>query len=603
MAITTGTKNTRKSSSTAITYVVVNRFQGGITAQADKVQIPNGMTPMSRNVEWREVGGIVGRQGVGPLQYGDLNREMAALGDLPLAFYHYVQDPSNVSGFRSQYLVSCASGKIMVGVDYGAPVTGVAVGAWGVVNRSAVPVNTIGPAQFAAWDTSLYITPGTQSPNSLGAPMVKWTGNNSVTDLGSAFNDDIANPVGGNMPPARYIAMWAERTWTAVHLHGASIDASRIRWSHPGKPEDWRTADYIDVGQQGDVITGIAPMRDMLIVFKRNSTYALLGSGATNFRVVEVSGTIGCTGQWTRDNQGSVIFYDASVGVCRFDGKEVTNIFQPLRQFFADRPPSITRCGSIVTDGDKVYVLTDFTDAYGARIPDPVHVGTQAAPLDPGRVTWQSLKDNGMTWEILSAYKWLTTAYSFYNLVWVYRPGCGWTSFTLQHPTGKAVTMLGQLRSRLAPTGSVDSNRRIVYGIGDPTATLFGSDRYDDGYDHFENNVNAPIDSFYMTSWLTAGLAAQIKRFKAPRVIQEAEVPGTLLIDVYYDYNYDFLRRTLRVQVVPNPIHPYSNDSYVVNKPGTIGRAKAALLVIRPEAPRHWGVSSITIPVHPKVLR
>jgi hypothetical protein len=27
------------------------------------------------------------------------------------------------------------------------------------------------------------------------------------------------------------------------------------------------------------------------------------------------------------------------------------------------------------------------------------------------------------------------------------------------------------------------------------------------------------------------------------------------------------------------------------------------MLVIRAEAPRHWGVSSLTIPVHPKVLR
>ena len=72
-----------------------------------------------------------------------------------------------------------------------------------------------------------------------------------------------------------------------------------------------------------------------------------------------------------------------------------------------------------------------------------------------------------------------------------------------------------------------------------------------------------------------------------------------MLIDVFYDFNYDFLRRTLRTGVVT----PLSFDSYTVGKPGTIGRAKAVMLVVRAEAPRHWGVSSLTIPVHPKVLR
>ena len=48
---------------------------------------------------------------------------------------------------------------------------------------------------------------------------------------------------------------------------------------------------------------------------------------------------------------------------------------------------------------------------------------------------------------------------------------------------------------------------------------------------------------------------------------------------MFYDFNYDFLRRTLRTGVVT----PLSFDSYAVGKPGTIGRAKAVMLVVRPE--------------------
>lgn len=607
---TTRQQQPRRTTSSKISYAVINRFQGGITAQPDKVQIPDGFTPMARNVEWQEVGGFVVRQGVGPLLRDTLG-EMNALGETPLVFMHFVQDASGTATFRSQYMVATAEGHVLVGVDSGPAVTGVAAGNWGRVATAGGALFTVGPPTMTAWDKNVYLSAGTQANTAAGNAMIRWTGDNPAIALGTAFNDDLTAPVGGNMPLARFSTAWAERFWTAVQLVGSVALVSRIRWSHPGHPEDWQTNDYIDVGQQGDAITAIAPMRDMLVIFKRSSTYALLGSGATNFRVVEISGTLGCTGQWTRDTNGTVVFWDPTVGACRFDGKAITNIFAPLRQYLADRPPSITKCGSIVTDGDRIYVLTDFVDPYGPRVPDPVAGRTatpdpQAVPLSPGQVTWQSLIDNNVTWDALSAVSWQSAAYSFYNIVWVFRPNCGWTSFSLNHPSGKSMTMLGQIRSRVSTSGAIDSNRRIVYGVGDPTLKLFLSDRFDDGADHFTTGVDAveqPLDAFYMTSWIQGGLPGQTKRFKAPRIIQEADVPGVLLVDVFYDYNYDFLRRTLRVAALPDPNHPYSFDSYLVNKPGTIGRAKAVMLLLRPEAPRHWGVSSITIPVHPKVMR
>jgi hypothetical protein len=394
-----------------------------------------------------------------------------------------------------------------------------------------------------------------------------------------------------------------------------AIEGSVIRWSHPGRPEDWASNDYIEVGQAGDVITGIAPMRDMLVVFKRSSTYALLGSGASNFRVVEISGTIGCTGEWTRDNQGGVVFWDATTGACRFDGKGIEQIFKPLMEFIQDR--AITRCGGLVTDGDRVYVATDFIDYYGDRVTAPLARSrlpkieprlaprTGEGPLVPGNITWQELIDNNITWAATAGVPWLRGSVEFYNIVWVYREGAGWTTFTLTHPDAHAITMLGQIRSRPAATNDIESNRRIVYGLSLGTVPLYLSDRYDDGNDWWSPAEvdKQPIDAFYMTPWLHGGLPAQIKRWKAPRVIQEADFEGTLLIDVYYDFNYDYLRRTLRVAVVWPEGQSMSFDSFTAGKPGTIGRAKAVMLVIRPEQARHWGVSSLTIPLHPKVLR
>lgn len=601
----------RRTSAATITYIVLNQFQGGINAQRDKVQIQLGQCVMARNVEWQEHGGFFIRQGVGPLTSGtgvDMDGPGHGADGYPVGFYHYVQDPSGTAAFTSQYLVPISSGKVMVGVDYGAAVPPATGTAFTPVVVGGTPISTVGVPAMAVEDKNLYISLGSQALNSLGLNMTRWNGA-TATALGKTFNDDYTNPVGGNMPPARFIAMWQGRVWTGVQLHdSAAIDGSVIRWSHPGHPEDWATDDYITIGAAGDVITGLAPMRDMLVVFKRNSTYALLGSGASNFRLIEVSRTVGCTGQFTNDNQGAIMFWDATIGLCRFDGRGIDNVFLPLRDFLSQRPPAITTCGGVVTDGDKVYVVTDFNDIYGSRVPDPLlrtlGPALLAGTIVPGQVTWQAVIDAGWTWGQLSAYKWLTASQSYYSMVWVYRPGAGWTSFTLNHPDALRLTCVGQLRSRVSAAGVIDSNRRIVYGLSNKDVPMYLSDRFDDGKDHWANDNQRAIDAFYMTGWLTGGIPAGVKRFRAPYTIQEADAIGNLLIDVYYDYNYNNLRRTLKVPLLT----PLSSDSYMVTKPGTLGRARSIMLIIRPEVdaafpPRHWGVSSITIPVNPKVMR
>lgn len=599
------TRTSRRSSSKAITYVVVKDFNGGITAQSDRVQIPLGSTPMARNVEWRQKGGFVVRKGVGALTYGSAGQEMLTPGVVPVAFYHFVRDPSAATAFLSQYLVAADDGTIRVGVDRG-PSLGIPAGNWLTMQAGGANIVTVGRPIFQAWGANVYISVGDIETNGAGIAMHRWDGAVG-TALGTAYADDYAAPTGSNMVPARYMAAWQERMFLACTFDKTSgaLEPSRIRWSHPGRPEDYATDDYIDVGQEGEVITGIAAMRDMLVIFKRSSTYALLGSGASNFRVVEISAIVGCTGEFTRDNQGAVCFWDGTLGLCRFDGKNVVNLFEPLLGFLQAGPSaSITRCGAVVCDGERIYAATDFSDFYGSRVADPIARGTvggprAAGPIVPGQTTWLDLTSVSVTWSGLSGTRWLRASTEFYNLVWVFRPGCGWTSFSLIHPDAIAITMMGEVRSRLNTFGDVESNRRIVYGLQSNTVPIYLSDRYDNGRDWWTKDNQQPIDAFYMTPWLHGGLPAQVKRWKAPRIIQEADEPGVLLADVFYDFNYDFLRRTLRVAVLV----PLSFDSYLVGKPGTIGRAKAVMLVIRPEAPRHWGVASITIPVHPKVMR
>lgn len=606
---------TRRSSSKALTHVVVKDFQTGITSQVDKVQVPLGSSIMARNVEWQREGGFYIRRGVGALTYGGSAADMPAIGKVPMRFFHYVRDPVATTEFVSQYLVACDDGTVMIGLDFGAGPAGQVQGTWSSLQVAGADLVTAGSPSFMAWDKNVYLSIGGQATTRLGHTMARWDGT-VCTALGTAFVNDYAAPTNGNMPPARFLAAWAERMWLASEvLADNTLLGSSIRFSHPGRPEDWADQDQITVGQAGDVITAIAPMRDMLVVFKRSSCYALLGSGSTNFRVVELSGTIGCNGEWTRDNQGAIVFWDQTLGLCRFDGSKIDNLFAPLRHFLATgSASSISRCGGVVTDGEKIYVATDFNDPYGDAVPPPLAPLDLTAPelygdaahatgLNPGEATWQQLIDQSIKWSSMAAVRWLQVATTYYGAVWVYREGAGWTSYSFAHPDAVQITMLGQIRSRMTVSGTVLSNRRITYGFGSSTAPLYLSDRYDDGFDWFAvNSPHTPINAFYLTPWLHGGLPAQIKRWKAPRIIQEADVEGTLLIDVFYDFNYGFLRRTLKVGV-PTPASAAAVDAYLVGKPGTIGRAKSVLLRIRAESAHHWGVSSITIPVHPKVMR
>lgn len=128
----------------------------------------------------------------------------------------------------------------------------------------------------------------------------RWDGT-TLTVLASAFNDNLAAPTGGNMPTAKVLCAWGGYMWTANTVETAVAWKSRLRFSHPNQPGDWRTNDYIDVdiGRDGDEITALMPLGDRLFVFKNRSTYVVSGYDANTFSVYEVSRTVGTINQRT----------------------------------------------------------------------------------------------------------------------------------------------------------------------------------------------------------------------------------------------------------------------------------------------------------------
>lgn len=617
-------------------YVVLKDFYGGITGTVDKTAIPLEATPMCRNVIFRKEGGFMARPSMRPLNIGTTGNPVQGLANTPVWFGDFWRHISG-AGESSWYLVVTTANKLLAADNLAGPTLG--DGLW-----VDLGVTRLGPVTTEVFDNYLYVSLGNTESNSTSQRMVKWDGT-AVTTLGVAWSEDIAAPTVGNMPPGRYISWMNERMWVS---NMATTDGlgrrNRVHFSHLGQPEAWRSEDWITIGGP-DEITGMCALRDMLVVFKRDSIWAIQGYGEDSFRVIQVSGEIGCVGQWHRNTDFGVVWWDKHIGVCQFNGRGVENLFQPLLPFISV-DLAIKECrGLAIVNGD-IFCLTDYN-------------GYEADTTTGTPKTWASLVSDGIHWNDLYAQqvRWRDLTTTFGDVVWHLQSaaGAGWTSHAVQPPSKVPASCMGIVHS------SQGRDRPLLgyppVGTGALTYLLAmiggqsnGLDQFDPYWWDFSNvwtsfaqgtarwpgaihhdtatgtirewngtwavigNASNPtltgslmaekrvvIDSWYLTPWMHAGLPGQIKRFRAPRVVQEGDQAGDLMIDVFYDYGEDNLRRMLVVPVATAT----GKFSYSVNKPGTVGRARSVQFKIRndPAKPRHWGVSQIAIPYHPKRMR
>lgn len=623
-------------------YVVLKDFYGGIQGMVDKTAIPLEATPMCRNVVFRKDGGFMCRPSVRPLGIGDTSTPVQGLTSTPVWFGDFWRRIPG-AGESSWYLVVTAANKLLSAPNRAGATLG--NGQW-----TDLGVTRIGPVTTEVYDNLLYVSLGNLESNSTTQRIVRSDGT-VVTPLGTAWSEDIAAPTVGNMPPGRYVAWMNERMWVGNMATADGLGLrNRVHFSHLGHPEAWRSEDYITIGGP-DEITGICALRDMLVVFKRDSTWGIQGYGEDTFRVLQISGEVGCTGQFHRNTDFGVVWWDKTLGVCQFNGRGVENLFKPLLPFLSV-DQAISACkGLIIANGD-IFALTDYS-------------GYEADNTGGLTTTWANLSSS-TPWATLfqQQARWRDSISTFGDVVWHLQSaaGSGWTTHTIQPPGQAGATMLGLSHATTGRDRLVLGFEPVGTGAFTYLATVVGGqsnglDSYDPYWWDFSGSWAAfdkvtarwpgalhrdtdnavgtgpgtiheydggvwvvlgnesdlalvgrlrvqkmpVIDAWYLTPWMHAGLPGQIKRFRAPRVVQEGDQAGDLLIDVFYDYGEDNLRRVLHVPVATAT----GKFSYSVNKPGTVGRARSIQFKVRndPTKPRHWGVSQIALPYHPKRMR
>jgi hypothetical protein len=413
--------------------------------------------------------------------------------------------------------------------------------------------------------------------------VVKWTGA-AATVLGTSFNDNISAPTGTNMPKAKCIAAHNGYVFIANTNETGTAFPSRVRWSHPNQPADYRTLDFIDVdtGHDGDQITALVPFHDRLLIFKANSVHVLYGFGTDSFAIQPLHQSVGAVSQEAVCvTDYGVYFFSWPEGIMWFDGHEVKWAFERIWPAIQDGriPASLQANITVQWINRRVWVSVPF--GTGATGNNRVFV------LDPSLVR-------------KSRYKVSTEG--------------GWTAYGLTLGPMLEWQPPGSASQYLACSVSTNSIVKLHQ-------STLASDQYNSA------GSLVPISSYYFTRWIDAGNPAIDKRWKRPEfTVRRSTAGGQVRVDVYRNYDPATLLRTSFISLAPGTVNPLtwdtgahnsnmvwdtttwaadSDNSELVVKGATLGRARAVQLKLSgPTSPiTDWTVDSIVFKYIPRRVR
>lgn len=443
-------------------------FTGGLNLRSDQFQLADNESPEMLNVEVDPRGGVFSRGGMSRI------------------------NSVNVSGTWSPQKLTAFYGntnKLMLANSNVVMYWNQAANTFSSLQYSAgnnIVCDGVHGACFAPWGETLYIATGTgiNSTNTY-----KWN-NGSVyaTSLtGIVTNSDwlSATP---HVMRAEHLIAHANKLFAANVITEGVHHVNRIHWSQESNPEKWDKDDYIEIQGGGTGITGMCIINGALVVFKPYGIYVIYGYDSTDFRLIEVSGTLGCSSHHAMtQTETGVYFYATNKGLHFFDGSSVTDLFVPLRPMF-----------------DLNYI--------------------NSASSESVSVSWVGRR------------VWLSLPYS--------TDGTLATSPTVNlifDPSMRAYTMF-KTYDGYGVKGGCDfrDNDGTEYRLmcHPSVPCVLNVDIYHQAYDQID--VDGSTDGFatvYRTKWFDAGSFIQRKMFRRPDlVMRETETVQDITVDVYHDY-------------------------------------------------------------------
>ena len=350
----------------------------------------------------------------------------------------------------------------------------------------------------------------------------KWDGVAAATTALAALgpSNDLAAPNEGNFPQCHTAAVFAEAMFAGNMVNdfdGAVNRPSRVRWSHPGKPEDWRAVDWIDLDpdDESGEIRAMVPYGDRLLVFKDHAVYAINGAPPAALELNNLTKKVGCSfnGAVTVTEQG-VYFWDTRTGAWFYDGSEFHWVFERLYPLIDDgiisTDPTVTQ--SLAFHNQRLYCVVNWTttpyDEPGgesdvALVYDP-YAGKEGAWMIHAN-TWQ---DDADPFDIITT---------------------DWPKALHVHVGADGAEHL---------LGTPDSGP-WVFEIDTPNKS-------NDDMGHGVVGTHE-IPAFYTTRWFDAGITAQKKRWKRPIVVMRGGLTQTTNVEVLADYDPTTVDRTFNL--------------------------------------------------------
>lgn len=433
--------------------VSLRDFTGGLNLTTDTFRLADNESPALLNVDLDRRGGFQVRRGITPFSETPLTAA-------PDALWQY-------NSYGTLYTMAQVGAVVYQGTGS----TWTAVGTnLGSTVQDVCPVTFNNNCYWARGD----------------ADVAKWTGSVAST-MGTAFNGTIT-PSSGNVPRAKHMAVHSGYLWVAGTYESGTHYPNRVRWSwantFDNSGENWRLDDYIDIdeGKDADSITAIVPFGDHLVVFKRDSVYAVYGYSAESFSVVNISNTVGAVSHAAAvATPAGLFFFDHSSGIHVYNGKSVSLVFQNI--------------WPALRDGDIPRLQVDDVDLGWVENRLWVSVPWADNPIPP----------RGMTF-VLDPYL---------------KTGGSWTKYSLE---------LGPF----CRGHHTDDHLAYVYG----TNLIFNLDVNGQYFDDFGGEIGVqPIDAWYRTRWIDLGEPAVKKRWRRTEALLQVDQGYDLPVVSYSDYD------------------------------------------------------------------
>lgn len=441
-------------------------FTGGLNLRSDQFQLADNESPEMLNVEVDPRGGVFSRGGMKRIH------------------------STNVAGTWNPYKLYAfygANNKLMLANGADVRVWGSTGATFDSLQFSAgnnIVADSVHGACFASWGSTLYIATGVGGSS---VATYKWDG---VTTYASALGGIVLNSdwgSAGKIPRSEHLVSHNSKLFAANTFEEGVAYPNRIRWSNESDPEKWTKNDYIDIQGGGLGITAAVVVNGVLVIFKPYAIYALYGYSSSDFRLIEVSTSIGChSHNCMTATESGVFFFVRGKGLFYFDGSNLADLFEPIRPAY---------------DLDYINPALD----------DDVSV------FYCGRRIWISLPYS------------TGTPAGFLNVNLVYDPSI------------KSYTMFSSADGR-GVVGGCDfrttNGTEIRVACHATSPVVLELDVYDDAFDTITDvSTFSGFSTVYRTKWFDAGSYVQRKMFRRPDlVVREPEVEQNITVSVYHDY-------------------------------------------------------------------